>query len=188
TGYIPAAISTAGGSQLSNYQRDYAIALGIPGVSQIAYTRTGSNLALNPPNTPAYDKSTILFYNLYFSDSWRMKPSFTLTYGLGWTLEMPPVEKNGKQILFVDSNSKPIDTEAYLKARESAALAGQVFNPPVGFTLVGNAAGSPKYPYNPYYKSFSPRIAAAWNPSFDSGLLRDVFGRNKTVIRGGYSL
>jgi hypothetical protein len=53
---------------------------------------------------------------------------------------------------------------------------------------VGNAAGHPKYPYNPYYKSFSPRIAAAWNPSFDSGLFRDVFGRNKTVIRGGYSL
>ena len=33
-----------------------------------------------------------------------------------------------------------------------------------------------------------PRIAAAWNPRFDSGLLGDLFGRNKTVIRGGYSI
>jgi hypothetical protein len=179
---------TPAGVPGSNWARDYAIVLGIPSLTQIAYTRTGNDLALNPPNTPAFDQSTILFYNLYFSDSWRMKPSFTLTYGLGWTLEMPPAEKKGKQVLFVDANNKPIVTEDFLKARESAALAGQVYNPPVGFTLVGNAAGHPKYPYNPYYKSFSPRIAAAWNPNFDSGLFGDVFGRNKTVIRGGYSL
>lgn len=185
-GYIPAAIHTAGLDTV--WSQDYAIALGIPSTTQIAYTRTGSTLNLNPPNTPAFDQSTIPFYNLYFSDSWRMKPTFTLTYGLGWTLEMPPVEKNGKQIVFVDANAKPVDTAAYLDARKAAALAGQVYNPEVGFTLVGNVAGHPKYPYNPFYKSFSPRIAAAWNPSFDSGLLQKLFGQNKTVIRGGYSL
>ena len=75
-----------------------------------------------------------------------------------------------------------------MNSREQAALAGQVYNPQVGFALVGNVAGHPKYPYNPYYKSFSPRVAAAWNPSFDSGLLGSVFGQNKTVIRGGYSI
>src|SRR5258708_18481467 len=115
-----------------------------------------------------------------------MKPTFTLTYGLGWTLEMPPNERNGKQIVMVGADNKPISTEAYLKARENAALQGAVYNPFVGFSLVHNVAGHPKYPYDPYYKSFSPRIAAAWNPSFDSGLLGAVFGRNKTVIRGGY--
>ena len=180
-GYIPAGLG-------SSWSRDYAIVLGIPSLTQIAYTRTGANLTLNPPNTPAYDQSTIPFYNLYFSDSWRMKPTFTLSYGLGWTLEMPPVEKNGKQIVLVDPNNKPIDTMTYMNSREQAALAGQVYNPDVGFTLVHNVAGHPKYPYNPFYKSFSPRVAAAWNPSFDSGLLGDVFGRNKTVVRGGYSI
>jgi hypothetical protein len=181
TGFTPAGLGSA-------WQRDYAIVLGIPSLTQIAYTRTGPNLTLNPPNTPAFDQSTIPFYNLYFSDSWRVKPTFTLTYGLGWTLEMPPVEAKGKQVLFVDANSKPVDTQAYLNARESAALAGQVYNPEVGFTLVGNAAGHPKYPYNPFYKSFSPRVAAAWSPSFDSGLLGDLFGRSTTVVRGGYSI
>jgi hypothetical protein len=117
-----------------------------------------------------------------------MKRTFTLSYGLGWALEMPPVEKQGKQIVLVDANDKPVDTMAYLDARQKAALAGNVFNPELGFALVGNVAGHPKYPYNPYYKSFSPRIAAAWNPGFDSGLLGDVFGKNKTVIRGGYSI
>ena len=55
TGYIPAPIAAAGGSTLSNWQKDYGIVLGIPGVTQVAYTRTGQQLNLNPPNTPAFD-------------------------------------------------------------------------------------------------------------------------------------
>jgi hypothetical protein len=188
TGFVPAPILAAGGNTLKNWYRDYAMVLGIPSVTQVAYTRTAPDLAAQPVGAPVFDQSTIPFYNLYASDSWRIKPTFTLTYGLGWTLEMPPNEKNGKQIVMVGPDNKPISTEAYLKARETAALAGQVYNPDIGFSLVHNVAGHPKYPFNPYYKSFSPRIAAAWSPSFDSGLLSDVFGRNKTVIRGGYSI
>ena len=152
-------------------------------------TRTGKDLTLNGPNTPAFDKSTIPFYNLYFNDSWRMKPSFTLSYGLGWALEMPPKEEQGKQIAFVDNNDKIIDTAAYLKARESAALSGSVFNPNVGFALIGNVAGHPSNFYNPFYKAFSPRIAAAWNPQFDSDSISGkIFGHSSTVVRGGYSI
>ena len=33
-----------------------------------------------------------------------MKPSFTLTYGLGWNLEMPPYELSGKQVALVDAS------------------------------------------------------------------------------------
>jgi hypothetical protein len=167
--------------------RDYAAALGIVSVAQTAFTRTGANLALNPPLTPASDKSTIPYYNVYFSDSWHMKPSFTLTYGLGWTLEMPPVEQSGKQVELVDQAGVQIDTLAYLKQRETAALQGQVYNPEVGFALVGNTGNGQKYPYDPYYGAFSPRIAAAWNPGFDSGILGKAFGHGKTVVRGGYS-
>jgi Carboxypeptidase regulatory-like domain len=180
-GFKPAGVS-------SKWIRDYGIILGVPGVDQIAYTRTGAALNLNPPNTPAYDKSTIPFYNLYLNDSWRVKPSLTVSYGLGWALEMPPKEEQGKQIAFVDNNDKIIDTAAYLKSRESAALAGQVFNPNVGFALIGNVAGHPSNFYNPFYKSFSPRIAVAWNPKFDGGAMASIFGRNQTVIRGGYGI
>jgi hypothetical protein len=188
TGFVPAAISAVGKTTLTNYQRYYGMMLGIPGVTQIAYTRTGANLALNPPNTPAYDQATIPYYNLYINDSFRMKPSLTLSYGLGWTLEMPPTEAQGKQVILVDANNKPLDLKKFLQDREDAALAGNVYNPQLGFSLVDNVAGHPKYPYNPFYKGFSPRVAVAWNPNFDSGLLGDVFGRNKTVVRGGYSI
>jgi hypothetical protein len=188
TGFVPAAILATGGNTLKNYYRDYAMALGIPSLTQVAYTRTAPNLQAQPVGAPVFDKSTIPFYNLYFSDSWRVKPSLTLTYGLGWTLEMPPYEQDGKQIVMVGPDNKPISTEDYLNARKNAALQGEVYNPPVGFSLVHNVAGHPKYPYDPFYKGFSPRIAAAWNPNFDSGLLGDVFGHRKTVVRGGYSI
>jgi hypothetical protein len=155
--------------------------------SQVAYTRTGSNLALNPPLTPASDKVTVPFYNVYFSDTWHMKPSFTLTYGMGWTLEMPPTEQSGKSEVIVDAAGEPIKTKDYLKQRETAALAGESFNPELGFALVHNVGAGTNYPYNPFYGSFSPRISAAWNPRFDGdGVMGKVFGHEATVIRGGY--
>jgi hypothetical protein len=164
-----------------------AAALGIVSIAQTVYTRSGANLALNPPLTPAFDKSTIPYYNVYFSDTWHMKPTFTLTYGLGWTLEMPPVEAAGKQVELVDQSDQPISAESYLANRRRAALQGQVYNPEIGFALVGNTANGLKYPYNPFYGSFSPRVAVAWNPHFDSASFAGkIFGHEDTVIRGGY--
>ena len=52
SGYVPAGF--AGSTR--NWGRDYAAMLGIVSVSQIAYTRSGDNLALNPPLTPAQDQ------------------------------------------------------------------------------------------------------------------------------------
>src|ERR1017187_9825872 len=172
SGYVPAGFS---GSK-SSYGRDYAAMLGVVSVSQIAYTPSASARTPPPPLTPASAKVTIPYYNFYGSDTWRMAPRFTLTFGLGWTLEMPPTEASGKQVIFVGPDNNPISTTAYLNSREQAALQGQVFNPQVGFTLLGNTAHPSKYPYNPFYGEWSPRVAAAW----------DVFGDGRTVIRGGY--
>jgi hypothetical protein len=164
-----------------------ATTLGIVTASQVAYTRQGPTLALNPPLTHAFDKSTIPYYNTYFSDTWHMKPSFTLTYGMGWTLEMPPTEATGKQTDLVDASDEPVQTLDYLQQRKNAALKGDVYNPELGFALVGNVGNGRKYPYNPFYGSFSPRVAAAWNPHFDGdGILHKIFGNGDTVIRGGY--
>jgi hypothetical protein len=172
---------------ISNCDALTAAALGVVSISQVAYTRSGPNLTLNPPLTPASDRDTIPYYNVYFSDTWHMKKTFTFTYGLGWTMEMPPKEANGNQVVFVNSSDEQIGTLDYLAARRRAALAGQVYNPEVGFALVGNVGNGLKYPYNPYYGEFSPRVAVAWNPHFDSqSLFARIFGSDSSVLRGGY--
>src|SRR5207249_65487 len=186
-GLIDFSSTNPAGVDSTQWSRDVSAVLGIVTDSQVAYTRSGPTLALNPPLTHAFDQSTIPYYNVYWSDSWRMRPSLTLTYGLGWTLEMPPVEKFGKQIELVDDAGQQLDLKTYLNARKAAALKGQVYNPVVGFALVGNTGGGQKYPYLPFYGSFSPRIAAAWNPNYDSGVLGKLMGHGKSVIRGGYS-
>ena len=164
-----------------------AAALGIVTAAQVAYTRSGPTLALNPPLTHAFDKSTIPYYNVYFSDTWHMKRSFTLSYGMGWTLEMPPTEASGKQTVLVDAAGEPVKTLDYLASKQAAALKGEVYNPEIGFTLVGNVGKGDKYPYNPFYGSFSPRVGVAWNPHFDAdSLAGKIFGTENTVIRGGY--
>ena len=67
--------------------------------------------------TPATDKSIIFRPTAsYFQDTWHVKPSFTLTYGIGWNLEMPPYELQGKQVALVDSDGQPIQTAAFLES------------------------------------------------------------------------
>jgi carboxypeptidase family protein len=175
-------LSSLGAAFTSNptLAREAAAVLGIVTDTQQVYTysASGGNLTLNPPLTPAYDKVTIPYYNLYLNDTWHIRPSVTVTYGAGWALEMPPTEANGKQIMLVDSDGRQIDTQTYLAQRKAAALEGLVYNPEIGFGLIGSATGHPSYMYNPFYHAFSPRIAIAWNPD-----LGERLGGKNTVFR-----
>ena len=190
-GFVPTNLA---GLTSTRWNELYGDVLGLLAVDQIVYTRSGPQLSLNVTKpgeapTPVEDRVTIPYYNMYFTDSWHIKPTVTLTYGLAWTAEMPPTEANGEQIELVDAANQVLNTEAYLATRKKDALLGQVYNPQIGFTLVGNAEGGErKYPYDPYYGSFSPRLAVAWNPNYDSGLLGSIFGHGKTVVRGGFSI
>lgn len=176
--------STVPAANQQNFQNLYAEVLGLVNQPQVAYTRSGANLTIQPVGSAAYDQSIIPTYNLYALDTWHIKPSLTLTYGLGWALELPPYEINGKQVLLVDSSGNVVTTTGYLAARKAAALAGQVYDPTLGFETIKNTGR--KYPYNPVYTEFSPRAAIAWNPKYSSGLLGTLLGDGKTVIRGGY--
>jgi hypothetical protein len=181
--YQPAGLPA---SQLTNWSRLYAQVLGLVSQPQVFYTRSGADLDLQPIGTFLLGENVIPSYNVYFSDTWRMRSSFTLTYGLGYNLSMPPYEKGGKQILAVDASGNEILTLDYLEKRKQAALAGQVYNPTIGFANLPNTSQG-KYPYDPFYGGLSPRLAMAWNPSFNQGILGKVFGNKNTVLRAGYS-
>src|SRR5262249_4955937 len=133
---LPAAVTAAG--QSSMYQNLAASVLGLVGLTQVIYTRTGSNLAIQPIGTLAQEQSTIKYYSGYFADTWRMKPSLTISYGLSYMYETPPVEKNGAQVELVFPDGSLVHTDSFLAQRKAAALAGQAFAPILGFETTGN--------------------------------------------------
>jgi Carboxypeptidase regulatory-like domain len=185
--YIPTSVAPTSYTGTNGFENYYSYLTGMVSSTQVMYTRSLPSLAPLPIGTPGTDRSIIPSYTTYFNDVWHVKPSFTLTYGLGWSLEMPPYELQGKQAILVDSNNQEINAADFIAQREKAALQGSSYTPSIGYSLIGNVGAGPKYPYNPYYGEFSPRVNMAWNPHFNDGILGKVFGSGKTVIRGGYS-
>ena len=187
-------IPAAAASNASYYQNLASSVLGLVGQTQVIYTRTGSNLTIQPIGTLAQELSTIKYYSAYFADTWRLKPSLTMSYGLSYMYETPPVEKNGAQVELVDSSGNLVHTDAFLAARKAAALAATPTNlcttpscaiaPTLGFETTGNL--HMKYPYTPFKRGFSPRVSLAWSPNYSSGILGTLLGEGKTVLRGGY--
>ncbi len=117
-----------------------------------------------------------------------MKPSFTLTYGLGWNLEMPPYELIGNAggARGLQRRNRSVPKISSRNVRRGVARV--VLHPDKSATNWCAGVGSGlKYPYNPYYGEFSPRASFAWNPHYSDGILGKVFGNGKTVVRGGYS-
>jgi hypothetical protein len=164
----------------------YAETLGVVGSAAQLFVRGGSNFQLT--GAPyLQDHSITDFYSLYFNDSFKVKPNLTLNYGLSWGVQMPPYETNGVQDYLTDANGVPITYNQFLGNVVSNANNGQVYNPSLGFVPIGGVAGHPKYPFQPYYGAFSPRISIAWSPNASSGILGKLFGSQKTVIRGGYA-
>ena len=175
-------------SAASYYPLMFNELMGIVNQSQVMYTRSGANLQLNPLHTPGFDQSIVPTYDVYFTDTWHLRPTLTLTYGLSWAIALPPYEINGKQVLMVDAAGNPVDIKSYMLNKQAAALKGDVYNPTVGFATIRNIGGNTmKYPYDPFYGSFGPRVSLAWSPRYSSGLLGSILGENKTVIRGGYA-
>ena len=177
--------SSVPAAQQPAFNAFYSYVLGFVSQSQVAYTRSGPDLTLSKVGDPVIAQSVIPSYDLYLSDTWHVKPSVTFTYSLGYNLEMPPYEPDGKQVSLVDSDSKPVVAADYFAAREKAALAGQVYQPVLGFATTDHIKGR-KYPYDPFYGGLAPRVSVAWSPNYSGGLLGVLFGKNKTVIRGGY--
>jgi Carboxypeptidase regulatory-like domain len=175
SGYIP---STVASNQVNSWTSLYATTLGLVTQSQVMYARKGG--VLQPVGSSIFSESIVPTYNFYLGDTWRIKPTLTLSYGLGYQIQIPAYEKDGNIPMVTDSSGNAIIGENYLAQRKQAALSGQVYNPILGFATIHNVGGNPKYPYDPVYNGVDPRVAVAWSPKFSSGPLAH------TVIRAGY--
>ena len=172
-------------SDLQRWDRLYASTLGLVDNVGILTTRDGSLNPL-PFGTPLINDTTLNALEFYAADVWRIKPNLTFSYGLSYGWQTPPKEKLNRQTLVVDAATlQPLTGPGYIGAKQAAALAGQTYNPTLGFQPV-KAAG--RTVFNIDYGDVAPRVALAWTPAFDSGFLGRLTGNHKTVIRGGFGV
>lgn len=172
-------------SEIGSWNSLYSQVTGILDAASIVATRTGANLSLNPLGTPVSSYDIVDRYSLYFSDAWKVKSNLTLSYGLNWGVEMPPYALNGEQDIQVDQNGLLNNTENYLANVMNAAVNGQTYTPTLGWSPIADL--NRKYPYNPYYGEFAPRVSLAWSPNPSGGWMDRLFGHKTTVLRGGYA-
>jgi len=123
------------------------------------------------------------WYEFYGQDTWRIKPNFTLTYGLRWSLFPPPWETNGLQT----TPTFGLGTQFDLNVKNMKQGLGYTSEQPIAFNLGGPVNHRPGF-YNFEKTDFSPRVSIAYSPRPGNGLLKRVFGENdKTVFRAGFS-
>jgi hypothetical protein len=125
---------------------------------------------LQPTGTPSVRNFATQAYDEYIQDSWKIKPSLTLTLGLRYSLERPVYETHGFEV------QPTVPLGQYLAQRVAAGQMGQNLVQPISLDLSGPANGR-KPMYNWDKNNFQPRIAIAWSP--DGG---------KTSLRGGYAI
>ncbi|MCU1239753.1 MAG: Cna B-type protein [Candidatus Acidoferrum typicum] len=148
--------------------------------AQYNFKRDGSPLA---DGSPIQRRYAIDGYEFYGQDTWKLKPTLTVTLGLRWSLFSPPWETNKLQV------APTTNLDNWFQARANAGANGAPSNgdTPVAFDWSGPANGKPGY-YSWDKKDFGPRVAFAWAPRFGSGLLGNVLGTGKTTIRAGFGM
>jgi hypothetical protein len=173
-----------GSSDLSRWNSLYAAVTGYLRRGTQLLTRQ-SDFTPNPPGTPLLQDSIVMWYDLRFSDTWKIRPSFTLTYGLGWGAQTPPFETTGRQTIMTDfATGEELRFGQYQANVILNAAQGKAFVPELAYVPIRSTKR--KYPYDPEWNDVDPRLSFAWNPSFDQGILGSLMGNRKTVIRAGY--
>jgi len=113
---------------------------------------------------------------LFFQDSYRVRPNFTLNYGLRWDFTA------------ADKDLSNLYHSASTEAIWGPSGIGNLFNPGSLKGDMNPMLSQISQPYNNWNVAPQPAIGIAWNPSRDSGFLGKVMGGDRTVIRAGFSL
>lgn len=111
--------------------------------------------------------------DFFFQDTWKVRPNFTLNYGLRYEFKGVPFEVNGQMSTLVNQDPSGL-----------APAGGFVFQ------LVGKNSPNPDLKlYDNDLNNFAPRFGFNWSPDWDSGFMSTLTGGpGRTSIRGGYGI
>ena len=194
------------GDHVSNAFQNYLTANGLPGgqagqsLNSIAEVQNAATAAIGRfsqytanftfnkdgslfnPGTASSRNFATQAYDEYVQDSWKIRPHFTLTLGLRYSLGRPVYETQGFEV----QPTVPLGT--YFQERLAAAAQGNNFTDAVVINRSGPVNGG-KAMYNWDKTNFQPRVAVAWSPNYSGGLLHSLFGDSgKSVVRGGFAV
>lgn len=173
-GLRPANLLTPSATAAVTYDSAFAAALGrVASINTtVNYDNQGNPLPQGTGSRRSYKYDQTL---AYISDSWKVTPNLTLTYGINYQYFSVPYETNGLETV----QTTPFDVYMADRVKQSkAGISGASAVPFFTYVLGGPKNHGPAY-YNPDHKDFGPRVAFAWNPEFDH---KSVFHGNFSVI------
>ena len=137
---------------------------------------------LLPAGAPKVRNFKTQGYEGYFQDTWKAKANLTITGGLRYSLWRPVYETHGFEA------QPSISLTDIFNKRVAGMLAGQPYNQDIIVNKSGPVNGGP--PMYSWDKTvFLPKVAVAWQPRSDNGLLSHLLGNNgQSVIRGGFAM
>jgi hypothetical protein len=169
--YLPN-INTAVGD-LSNAEAVYATLVGrINYVFGSSWVDTTTHQYQILGKAVQWEKQTV--GGMYFQDSWRTTPHFTLNYGFRWQLSGAIHNTNNLWTSPTLADLYGPSTRLFHPGELNGNLNPQIYLRPD--------------PYSGDFKQPAPNFGFAWNPTFDHGFLHKLSGGNNLVIRGGVAL
>ena len=132
-------------------------------------------------------------YSLYAQDTWRWKPTLTMTLGMRYQVVLPMKSTNG---VFTTISARDacgtsgFGTATYPDGGDRFCNLFQpgVFNDPTANAPAFVQYGTNTKGYNTDLNNLAPNLGAAWRPNVQSGWLRKVFGDPEiATINGGYT-
>lgn len=115
-------------------------------------------------------------FGFYFQDTWRARPDLSLNFGFRWEFQKPNVNTNN------------IYTSPTYEDLWGISGVGNLFKPGVFDGTPNPQILQRSKAYNGDYVNPAPNVGIAWNPGFQKGLMKILFGDKKSVFRAHYSL
>ena len=161
---------------LNSYEYAAAAALGlvVQGTGNYNYLVSGT---LIPAGQPVLLDFVNREGEMYAQDTWKLTRSFTITYGLRYSIEPPVHEANGQQA------STNIPVGAWMSQREILANQGLSQNGVTPVTFIPPNQGRALYPE---HNNWAPRVGIAYSPNSNNAISKFLFGgAGQTSIRAG---
>jgi len=169
-------VPNASGTDLSEAQELYAVLAGrISSVGgSYAYSQKSQSYCpcIGTYNLDELQKA----FGFFAQDSFRIRPTLTLNYGLRWDLTWPDYDLTG----------------AYHSAAPDAVWGpsgiNNLFNPGSLNGTSNPMLTQNSSPAKPWYVAPQPAFGIAWAPHGGGGPIGALLGHDKTVLRAGFSL